>query len=77
MRMFYEPVAFFDGLDDVLIGPVPVGAFTIRHDFPADNAKAPDVAGRCEFAESNRFGSRPSYRDFTTLRKRNAPKLIN
>lgn len=69
MKSKYEPVALFDGLDYVLIGPVPVGTFSVGHDLPTDNAKTPDVAGRCEFTECDGFRGGPSDRNFTTLEK--------
>ena len=37
------PVPLLDGLDDVLIGPVPVGALTVAHHLPHHDPEAPGV----------------------------------
>jgi hypothetical protein len=37
------PVAFLDGLDDILIGPVPVGALPVAHHLPHHDTEAPGV----------------------------------
>jgi hypothetical protein len=61
------PVAFFYTLDDILIGPVPVWPFPIRHHLPTYNTKTPHIRGRCEFAECDCFGCSPSHRDLAPL----------
>ncbi len=40
------PVSLLNGLDDVLIGPVPVWALPVAHHFPHDDTKAPGVLTR-------------------------------
>jgi hypothetical protein len=37
------PVALLDGLDDILIGPVPVGALPVAHHLPHHDTEAPGV----------------------------------
>ena len=71
------PVTLFNGFDYVLIGPVPIGPLSVGHDLPADDAKAPDVAGRGEFAESYRFRRRPPDWDLATLNERKETIIIS
>lgn len=44
----------------ILVCHFPVRSLAVGHHFPHHNAIAPNIAGRCEFAEGNRFGCRPS-----------------
>lgn len=61
------PVTLLDRFDNVLIGPVPVRSLTVGHDLPTDDTETPDIAGGCEFAESNSFWSRPPDGNFASL----------
>jgi len=66
-----ESVALFNGLDHVLVTPVPVRPLPIGHYFPAHDPKAPDVRGRREFSKRNRFRGSPANRDLPTLNNQN------
>lgn len=62
-----QPIALFDTLDHILIGPVPVRPFAVRHHFPQHDTVRPHVGGGCEFSECYGFWGRPANRYFTTL----------
>jgi hypothetical protein len=61
------PIAFLYTLDYILIGPIPVRPFSIRHHLPTHNTKTPNIRGGCEFAECDGFGRSPSHRDLAPL----------
>jgi hypothetical protein len=61
------PIAFLYTLDYILIGPVPIWPFSVRHHLPTHNTKTPYIRGGCEFAESDCFGCSPSHRDLAPL----------
>jgi hypothetical protein len=64
-----ETIALVDGLNYILITPIPVGPFPVGHHFPAHYAEAPDVGRRGEFPKRYCLWGCPSHRDFTTLEK--------
>lgn len=51
----------------ILVCHFPVRPLAVGHHLPHHNAVAPDVAGRCEFAEGDRFGCCPSDGDLPSL----------
>merc|ERR1719336_503080 len=58
----WQAVALLDGLDDILITPVPVGPLPIAHHLPHNNAEAPSVRGRGELPEGDGLRCCPSHR---------------
>lgn len=64
------PVALFYTFYDVLVRPVPIWTFSVRHDLPTNYAHWPNVAGRSEFPESDGFWRSPSDWNLTTLWKK-------
>jgi hypothetical protein len=52
----------------VLIGHVPVRSLSIGHDFPHDDAIAPDITGGCELPVLDCFRGCPSDRNLPSLR---------
>lgn len=51
----------------ILVCHFPVRPLAVGHHLPHYNAVAPDVAGRCELAEGNRFRGCPSDGDLPSL----------
>lgn len=62
-----QPIALFDGLDHVLVTPVPVRAFAVRHDLPHHDTERPDVRRGGELSERYGLGCGPPDRDLTAL----------
>lgn len=54
----------------ILVGHVPVGPLSVGHDFPHDDAEAPDVAGRAEVVIPDGFGGRPQHQALPPLQGR-------
>lgn len=52
----------------ILIGHLPVGSLSIRHNFPHYNSVAPDITGRGEFSKSYCFWGSPSDWNFASLK---------
>ena len=51
----------------ILVGHIPGGSLSKRHDFPHDDPIAPDIAGGRELAVGDGLWSRPSHRDLASL----------
>lgn len=62
-----QPVTLLDRLDHVLVAPVPVRTFAVRHDLPHDDAERPHVGRGRELAERDGFGCGPPDRYLTAL----------
>lgn len=62
-----QSVALLDGLDHVLVAPVPVRPLAVRHHLPHDDAERPHVRSGRELAESDGFGCGPPNRYLTAL----------
>jgi hypothetical protein len=54
----------------ILIGHLPVGSLSVRHNFPHYYSIAPDITGWGELAESYCFWGSPSDWNFATLKLR-------
>ena len=62
-----ETIASFDGLDHVLVAPVPVRALAVRHHFPHHDAVRPNVRGGSELLEGDGLRGSPPHRNLSTL----------
>ena len=53
----------------LIVSPVPIWTFSIRHSFPQQNTITPYIWCWCEFLELNWFWCCPAYWNFTSLVK--------
>lgn len=54
----------------ILVAHVPVRSLSVSHHLPGDDPITPDIWSRSEFPVGDRLRSRPTHRDFTSLRER-------
>ena len=55
----WQSVALLDGLDHVLVGPVPVGPLAVAHHLPHHDPEGPDVRAGGELPEGDGLRSGP------------------
>ena len=59
-----QPVTLFEGLDHLLVRPVPIGPLSEAQHLPAEDAERPNVRGAREAAEGERLKCSPPDRHF-------------
>lgn len=63
-----ESESFFDSLDYIGVGPVPVGSLPEAHHLPGNDTERPHVRRARELGVRDSFGCRPSNWNLATLR---------
>ena len=72
-----QAIASINGLDDILIGPIPIWPLSVCHHLPHNHSVTPNVRGRCELPISYGFWGGPSHRNLATLRLANIFKIFH